>query len=611
MKTLGFVLVCLIGLVACHHDNAPVAGAPVVNDASAVAPAPRAVTPTGGDVTGNGGGENSLLFSIIGKLIGLEFETLLKRNHVGPLTPELLEKFRRAVQESRVIMTNDKLFDRFGAPADLVTEDDPERPGKKIIRVNEPAFRNQLRNGTVFITVCHEYYRAAGIYDDQAKTLANYHTVLTQLNEGYLRDANRLKGLAVGAGEKGPMRSNVFTPFFENFCAATGIEVTKARLRGNQWEAALQELLKTADEYGLILGELDIYLNSLRSSRREKRDSAARAIEKFPGRSSQHALMARMAIPFLILKLNDPDVVVADSVGRALGAMDETAVTKLQQALQHPSADVVMRVMRALAAIGSASDVATKSIVATGFGFWGTDRWGEVESAMNSALTQINGVESQKALRVLPGLLVEVAKKDLAKRQESVFRHKAETTGIPFEEVVATWRNNQVERSGVIGLKSNAPVPSDPNSLNGDLGLYTWDYYLNIPVWTRDESVSRASARKMPWVSTQQIWAHYLLSFYSGGGAVPLPEMSEANLPDFRHPRHASLYIWDPGEGAQFWSQTMDEHIGAHGHYFRQAYMYYLLASCGAHGRLSLPKPPRPNVGIGEFLATPAEMPVN
>lgn len=90
----------------------------------------------------------------------LENEIILSQNQIQQLIA--------SIAETRIEMTNDELSDEFGADAKAQTTDDPQRPGKKLIRVKEKEWQALLSGespGNPVAIVFHEYLRSIGIPD--------------------------------------------------------------------------------------------------------------------------------------------------------------------------------------------------------------------------------------------------------------------------------------------------------------------------------------------------------------------------------------------------------------------------------------------------------------
>jgi len=541
----------------------------------------------GGDTTGNGGGETGLTFSIIGHLIVAAFDRLNKDESVDdPLTEEQIRALQKAVDETRIVVVQDQLYDRLGAPVDMVTDPDkdPSRAGRFITQVNETAFKKQLESGTVFRTIFHEYLRASRIPDDQAITLVRFYPFLDKLNQKFLTDSLRLRGLATVAGTQ-TVRTPV--PQMSEFALKHRVQSRKVDLESDRRREALTYLVNLADRTGLALAEIDLYLSDLRSEKISTRREAAQLLRLLTESNDDARLLMMVALPTLIQVVADPDEAVGGQITGLLGRLGEPATARISQATLHPVPAVSIRAVRALGYSTHLSKPVVDKLFELYFRDWRIPEWEAVRQAIRAVLHNQKPSLSER----LSKMEASADKFDLAKKQRETLEARAQETGFPVETEYDNLVKLRLLESGVSGLRTRrlrsfrTTTRFNPY-LNHD--VYDWDSLLNRPIWLDG---SRDFIPDIFFMS--QLRSHYLLQYYSKDAPVPLPTRDLRLLVDmssFRAENYNNEIYYFASDGTFGWSLFAANKLGL-GQYMRQAYAYHVLCSWGVQSHVPLPSP--------------------
>ncbi len=110
---------------------------------------------------GNGGEPTAQEFVVRGRFVLYALESFSENEEL--LSPSEYAALKNALDETRVVLVLDELKDRYGISVVALTTDDPQRPGMKWIRLNEPRWRDLLQRGEgINQFVFHEYLWAIG-----------------------------------------------------------------------------------------------------------------------------------------------------------------------------------------------------------------------------------------------------------------------------------------------------------------------------------------------------------------------------------------------------------------------------------------------------------------
>lgn len=534
-----------------------------------------------GHDAGNGGDGDAFDFPIIGNLIHAEF-TKLKS-----LDEEKLKAFMTAIENTRIEVVTKEVRDRYHTVVDAVTDPDPQRPGKPWTQVNQDRFRKRMEEGTVFRLVCHEYFRAAKIPDDQVFTLKSLYPVLDKLNARYLENIKKLRELAAATRREqipqlpGLDPKELGKDFGKDLPAQLASPDERTR------REAFDDVLEIADLTGVKLMEVHAELDKLRHPDADKRRAAVYAIQTLRTKNS----LAKMSIPYLIQVLADQDMATGLAASATLGKMGTEAIDPLILALKHPNAKINELAADSLGDLGKDADKACPSLRALYLKHYGTNDWPRVAASVEHNLKKIRTPEALRVLGTLEQDKEGAVAAKLDKIREDVYAEEAKKRGVTVDEIRARVRRFQERQSGVVGLSLRAAVEMRPD-------LFVWDAPMGLIVWTDP------SGRADPVAHfKQQTYTYHLLSQWGGQLApIQFPSLSEDSRDGIRefYRRESrekletdthSLYVWDEKVKAIRWTDPIRFRDPIM-HYQRQVYARYVLAGIGVGNRVPPVQPP-------------------